>query len=72
MVQHIRHCRILLSNNNRWHAEFTLGAGVYRLHYDTFYNVNDGKLIGTYKKTYWGIDNAAVNISYRFNLNKRK
>ena len=64
--------RIPISNNNRWHAEFTLGAGVYRLHYDTFYNVNDGKLIGTYKKTYWGIDNAAVNISYRFNLNKRK
>lgn len=55
-----------------WLVEFTVGAGVYSLHYDTFYNVENGRLIGTHKKTYWGIDNAGVNISYRFDLNKRK
>ncbi len=55
-----------------WLVEFTIGAGVYSLYYDTFYNVENGRLIGTHKKTYWGIDNAGVNISYRFDLNKRK
>ncbi len=55
-----------------WHIEFTIGAGAYSLLYDTFYNVPNGRLIDTYKKTYWGIDNAAINISYRFDLNKRK
>ena len=64
--------RMPISKNNRWHIEFTLGAGVYGLHYDKFYNVNNGKLVDTYRKTYWGIDNAAVNISYRFDLKKRK
>ena len=64
--------RIPISKNDKWHIEFTLGAGVYGLHYDKFYNVNNGKLIETYRKTYWGIDNAAVNISYRFDLKKRK
>lgn len=64
--------RMPISKNNRWHIEFALGAGVYGLHYDKFYNVNNGKFVGSYHKTYWGIDNAAVNISYRFDLNKRK
>lgn len=64
--------RMPISKNNKWHIEFTLGAGVYGLHYDRFYNVHNGKLIDTYRKTYWGIDNAAISISYRFDLNKRK
>ena len=64
--------RMPIAKNNKWHIEFTLGAGVYGLHYDKFYNVNNGKLVDTYRKTYWGIDNAAVNISYRFDLKKRK
>lgn len=55
-----------------WQVEFLIGAGVYGLHYDTFHNVENGRYIGTYRKTYWGIDNAAVNFSYRFNYNKRK
>ena len=64
--------RMPISKNDKWHIEFTLGAGVYGLHYDKFYNVNNGKLVDTYRKTYWGIDNAAVNISYHFDLKKRK
>ena len=64
--------RMPISKNDKWHIEFTLGAGAYRLHYDRFYNVNNGKLMDTHKKTYCGVDNAAVNVSYRFNLNKRK
>lgn len=64
--------RMPLSDANRWFIEFTLGAGVYHLHYDTFYNIDNGKLFGTHKRTYFGPDNAAVTIAYRFNLNQRK
>ena len=64
--------RMPISKSEKWHIEFTLGAGVYGLHYDKFYNVNNGKLVDTHRKTYWGIDNAAINISYRFDLKKRK
>lgn len=64
--------RMPISTNDRWHIEFSLGAGVYDLNYDRFYNVENGKLYDTTHKTYWGIDNASVSISYRFDLNKRK
>lgn len=62
--------RMPISKDNRWNIEFTIGAGVYDLHYDEFYNTKNGKLIGTYHKTYWGIDNVGVNISYSFDINK--
>jgi hypothetical protein len=61
-----------MSKNNRWHVEFAIGAGGYNLHYDRFYNVDNGKLVDTYHKIYWGIDNAAINISYNIDLKKRK
>jgi hypothetical protein len=64
--------RMPISANGKWYIEFALGAGAYALNYDRFYNVNNGKLVDTNRKTYFGIDNAAVNISYRFDLNKRK
>ena len=64
--------RVPISKNQKWNIDFSIGAGCYKLHYDTFYNVNNGRLVNTYRKTYWGLDNAAVNISYRFDFNKRK
>lgn len=64
--------RMPISKNNKWSIEFLIGGGVYGLHYDTYYNVEDGKYIGTNKKTYCGIDNAAINITYKFDLNRRK
>ena len=64
--------RMPISEDNRWHIEFALGAGIYKLHYDTFHNVHNGKLIDTYHDVYFGLDNAAINISYRFDLKKRK
>ena len=42
------------------------------MHYDTFYNVKNGKHVATYKKTYWGLDNAAINLTYRFGIKKQK
>lgn len=64
--------RMPISKNNKWSIEFLIGGGVYGLHYDTFYNVEDGKYINTNKQTYCGIDNAAINITYKFDLNRRK
>lgn len=64
--------RCAFSKSRHWSAELILGAGVYDLHYDIFYNVPNGKLIDTQRKTYFGIDNAAVNISYRFDLKRGK
>lgn len=67
--------RIPLSKHNRWNIEFVIGAGAYRMHYDKFYNTpnpKDGMLVESVKRTYWGIDNVAINISYRFDLIKRK
>ena len=62
-----------ISDNNRWRIEFSLGAGVYALHYDKFYNTpntSEGMMIESCKKTYWGIDQAAISVSYI--LNKKK
>lgn len=64
--------RLPISKNDKWALEFTVGAGGYKLCYDTFYNVKNGRLIETVNKTYWGLDNAAINVSYRFDLKKRK
>lgn len=64
--------RTPISKNNKWNIEFTLGAGIYDLNYDRYYNINNGKLIDTHHKTYLGVDNAAINISYCFELKKRK
>jgi hypothetical protein len=60
-----------ISKDNRWGIEFTLGAGVYSLLYDTFYNVENGKYIDTHKQVYWGLDNVAVTFSYAFDLPKK-
>ena len=56
-----------ISRNQRWHLEFSLGAGCYKLHYDVFHNEPNGKLIRTEKRTFFGIDNAAVTLAYKFN-----
>ena len=63
--------RMPISKNRRWKMEFSIGAGVYRLHHDKFYNYSYGPLAYTEKKTYIGIDQASVSFSYTFDL-KRK
>lgn len=63
-----------ITSDNRWHIEFSLGAGVYHLHYDKFHNTPNtsaGLMVETVKKTYWGLDNAAVTFTYSFDLNKK-
>lgn len=62
--------RMPISANKHWHLEFTVGAGAYSINYDKFHNEPNGLLIDTTKKTYIGLDQAAVTVSYSFNLNK--
>ncbi|MCH5222359.1 MAG: DUF3575 domain-containing protein, partial [Muribaculaceae bacterium] len=63
--------RLPISRNNRWCIEFALGCGAYGLHYDRFINEPNGRLAGTDRKTYFGLDQAAVSIAYTFDLKKR-
>lgn len=57
--------RTSISRNKRWKLELAAGAGVYPLHYDVFHNEYNGQLYDTRKKTYFGLDNLQIGISYR-------
>lgn len=64
--------RMPISKNQRWKVEFTLGVGVYDVHYDKFLNYKDGpKAVGSVHKTAVALDNVGVNFSYSFDLKKR-
>lgn len=64
--------RLPISGNGRWTMEFGAGIGAYRLHYDRFINDYNGKLVDSKKKSYFGIDNINVSISYSFPIEKKK
>ena len=63
--------RMPLSKDGRWKMEFSLGAGIYPLHYDNFINVHNGPWSHIEKKTYFGLDHASVSFAYMFNLKKK-
>lgn len=66
--------RLPIDRCNRWRIEFSVGAGAYSLHYDKFHNTSptkEGLMINSEKKTYLGIDQAAISFSYTFNLNRK-
>ena len=61
------------NNDSRWGLEFGLGGGVLPLRYDVFYNVENGRLAAEdCKKTYWGIDQAFISLTYRIGQLKLK
>ena len=62
--------RIPMSYNSRWKLEMGVGAGVYPLHYDVFHNEHNGPVYETRKKTYIGLDNILLGISYRIPFKK--
>ncbi len=64
--------RLPISKGNRWKLEVSLGAGIYGLHYDLFRNIPNGLLVSTEKKTYIGIDRAAISLSYTFGLKRKE
>ena len=59
-----------LGASKRWKLEFSLGGGVYDLHYDKFHNESNGELVKSGRKTFIGVDNAAVTLAYMFDLKK--
>lgn len=64
-----------ISENQRWHVEFSAGAGCYALDYNVYENTPDykeGELVKSKKKTWFGLDNAAISISYNFGLKKHE
>ena len=66
--------RMPLGKSQRWKVEFSLGVGVYPLHYDKFHNTpdyKDGLMVDSKKKTYWGIDQASVSFSYTLDFRKK-
>lgn len=52
---------------HRWYVEFSVGGGFLPLHYDMFYNVENGAMAQEgLRKTYWGIDQVSISFLYRF------
>ncbi len=64
--------RFRFTRNPRWEMEASIGAGCYRLDYDHFENRHNGRIIGRTQRTFFGIDQAALSVSYSFNLGKSK
>lgn len=63
-----------LGSNEHWQMEFSIGAGVYSIHYDKFHNTkptDNGYLVKDVKKTYWGLDQLSLSVSYSIDLKKK-
>lgn len=58
--------RFRLPGTDRWKLEVAAGAGVYALDYDIFDNTANGMRTERRRRTFFGIDNLAVSISYEF------
>ena len=55
----------------RWGMEFAVGAGVYDVKYDVFYNEPNGAYAEHGKRgVFFGVDNAAISFTYKFPLKK--
>ena len=64
--------RFRINSNPNLTMEATIGGGIYCLDYDIFHNWTNGLLTGRKKRTFYGVDQAALSITYRFGLRKRK
>lgn len=53
-----------------WGLEFNIGAGYMNYHFDTFDNVDNGKLMRTGKKDYWGITRVGLSLTYKLRYRK--
>ncbi len=63
--------RFRLNSDPNLSMEATVGGGIYHLNYDIFHNYTNGLLTGGRKRTFYGIDQAALSITYRFGLGHR-
>lgn len=58
--------RFPLGNDSRWSMEAGVGAGIYHLDYDVFLNRHNGLIVERKKRTFFGIDQAALSLVYNF------
>ena len=63
--------RFYFCRDRRWTMEAAVGCGVYRLDYDIFRNIDNGLIMGREKRTFFGIDQAALSFSYSFGIEKK-
>ena len=66
--------RFPLNSNKRLGMEISLGAGIYHASYDKFDKTpktSEGMLTGHFKKTYYGVDQANLSLTYSFDINKK-
>lgn len=59
-----------LRRDGRWKLEFAVGGGAYRLRHDLFYNEPNGAFAGEESKTYFGLDNVSVSITYSIKMGR--
>ncbi len=52
--------------SKHWGAEFFLGAGYANMKYNIYYNIDNGALIETKSRNYWGITRIGLSLSYHF------
>lgn len=48
-----------------WGAEFNLGVGYANLKYNTYYNIENGALLNTRVRHYWGLTRLGLSLVYR-------
>lgn len=59
--------------NPRWGVEFAIGAGIYDVKYDAFYNeVNGPYAEHGVHDTFFGIDNASIAFTYKFDMKRKE
>ncbi len=63
--------RFPLGADRRLWMEATAGGGIYHLDYDIFQNRVNGLLTGHRTRTFYGLDQVALSITYRFGLGHR-
>ena len=63
--------KLPIALDGRLGLEFELGAGVYKVKYDTFYNESNGPLANTTEKIYIGLDNVSISLTYDFRVLKK-
>lgn len=64
--------RFSFTADPRWKMEASLGLGCYRLDYDHLENRHNGPVKGRTRRTFFGIDQVALSVSYSFDMNSRK
>ena len=51
--------------------EFAVGGGVYKSKYDLFFNEGNGPIHKeAIEKVWFGVDNAAISFTYKFDVKK--